>query len=50
MYETWLAFRSCALSHVPNEFEKTKLQIYTEPQPCFIHFVSGCLSASKLFL
>jgi len=32
-------FRSGVLSHVTKRNLKTKLQIYTEPQPCFIHFV-----------
>ena len=41
VYETWLGFRSCVLSHVTKRNLKTKLQIYTEPQPCFIHFVVG---------
>jgi hypothetical protein len=29
----------CVLSPTPNEIKKLKLQTYTAPQPCFIHFV-----------
>lgn len=43
MYETWLGFQSASLSHDTKRVLKTKLQIYTEPQPCFIHFVSCSL-------
>ena len=47
VYETWLGFRSASLSHVTKRNLKTKLQIYTEPQPCFIHFV--VCSSTPLF-
>jgi len=43
VYETWLSFRSAILSHLTKRNLKTRLQIYPEPQPCFIHFVSGSL-------
>ncbi|MFT4805909.1 MAG: hypothetical protein ACI93L_003680 [Cyclobacteriaceae bacterium] len=49
MYETLLGFRSASLSHVTKRNLKTKLQIYTGPQPCFIHFVGGSFYLSSGF-
>ena len=50
VYETWLGFRSGVLSHVTKRNLKTKLQIYTEPQPCFIHFVGNSWASRCHFL
>jgi len=49
MYETWLGFRSAVLTLVTKRNLKIKLQIYTEHQPCFIHFVVGCPFTPNLF-
>jgi len=48
MYETWLGLQNGVLSHVTRRNLKTKLQIYTEPQPCFIHFVGSSRAFSSL--